>query len=63
MESYLNAKCFGKPIPSILKGIYDEEKYQKQQAYSKENYRFSLLSSSVSMLIIFIALFVGFLDG
>lgn len=58
--SYLNAKCFGKPIPSILKGIYDEEKYQKQQAYSKENYRFSLLSSSVSMLIIFIALFVGF---
>ena len=25
--SYLNSTWFGKPIPKVLEGIYDEEKY------------------------------------
>ena len=31
--SRLNASWFGKPIPAILSGVFDEEKYLKQQAY------------------------------
>lgn len=48
---YLNAKHFDDPIPDVLKDVYDEEAYYKSQAYKKENYRFSLVTSSSSLLI------------
>lgn len=53
----LNAKARSKPIPDKLKGIYHEEKYQKQQKYAKENHSFSTISKAVS----FIALLLMFL--
>lgn len=44
----LNAKASKNPIPRQLAGIYDEEKYKKQQAYSTANRKFGLLSTIVS---------------
>lgn len=48
-------------IPEQLIGIYDQEKYQKQQAYQKENSRIGLFSGFVSFIIILLILiFYGF---
>jgi len=63
---YLNTTKWSDTIPEEVKGIYDEEKYAKQQAYSKENHRFSMWTSSFSMLITLgMFLFFGFavVDG
>ncbi len=64
--SYLNTTTMSEIIPEEVKGIYDEEKYKKQQAYQRENHRFGILSSSFSMLItLAMFLFYGFalVDG
>lgn len=55
----LNASYRNRPIPAELQGIYDNQKYQKQQDYAKENSRFGLLSSGFSFLILLIFLFFG----
>ncbi len=63
---YLNTTKWSDIIPDEVKGIYDEEKYKKQQAYQKENHRFGLLTSSFSMVITLgMFLFYGFalVDG
>jgi STE24 endopeptidase len=57
---YLNAKHFNDPIPEALKDVYDEEEYNKSQRYKKENYRFGILVSTVSILA---TLAFFFLDG
>ena len=49
--SYLNTTTMSDTIPEEVKGIYDEEKYKKQQAYQRENHRFGILTSSFSMVI------------
>ena len=49
--SWLNTTTMSETIPEEVKGIYDEEKYKKQQAYQKENQRFGLLTSSFSMVL------------
>ncbi len=54
---YLNISWRSKAIPEELKGIYDDKKYAKQQAYSKENSRFSSFTSSFSFVVILIFLF------
>lgn len=64
--SALNVKSSKKPIPDLLSGIYDQDKYQKQQSYFRANTRFGLLTSTVSFLVIFLMIvFGGFgcLDG
>jgi STE24 endopeptidase len=48
---YLNTTKWSDVIPDEVKGIYDEEKYQKQQAYQKENHRFGIITSSFSVLV------------
>ena len=58
--SYLNSTWFGKPIPTELEGIYDEEKYAKQQNYSLTNYKFSTVMASINIVISLVALFIGF---
>ena len=58
--SYLNSTWFGKPIPAELEGIYDENKYAKQQRYSMTNYKFSTVMGSINIVISLVALFVGF---
>lgn len=58
---YLNSTRWSDQLPEEVKDIYDEEKYRKQQAYEKVNFRFSLISSSFSfVLLILMFLFAGF---
>lgn len=57
--SSLNASWFGKPIPAALEGIFDTDKYSKQQLYSKTNYRFGVFSSTFSVLVSLVALGLG----
>jgi STE24 endopeptidase len=58
---FLNASWFNKPIPEILNDVYDGEKYRKQQDYKLENYRFGILTSTLSFVIIVcMLLFNGF---
>lgn len=57
---YLNAKHFDDAIPKELRDVYDAEEYKKSQAYKKENYRFGLLSSIISIVA---TLLFFFLDG
>lgn len=62
----LNARNFGKPIPAELEGIYDEQKYQKQQAYSMSKYKVGIVTSVVSLVIELVAFgfgLFGWLDG
>jgi len=48
---YLNAQHFNDEIPGELEDVYNHEEYSKSQAYKKENYRFSLLTSSFTMIL------------
>lgn len=58
---YLNTKTMSDVLPDEVKGIYDEEKYKKQQAYQRENNRFGLISGSFSFaLTLAMFLFFGF---
>ncbi len=58
---YLNTTRMSKKLPEEVKGIYDEEKYKKQQAYQRENQRFGMVSGTFSFLIILaMFLFYGF---
>ncbi len=63
---YLNTTKWSDTLPDELKGIYDEEKYKKQQAYQRENHRFGILTSCFSFAItLSMFLFFGFalVDG
>ena len=53
---YLNSTRWSDLLPVELKGIYDDEKYRKQQAYQKVNYHFSILTSSFSFTILLLML-------
>lgn len=58
---YLNSTQWSDQLPEEVKGIYDEEKYRQQQAYEKVNYRFSLISSSFSFVVMLLMfLLTGF---
>ncbi len=48
---HLNAQHFDDDIPEPLKDVYQEEEYLKSQAYKKENYRFSVITSSFSIIL------------
>lgn len=63
---YLNTTKWSDKIPDDVKGIYDEKKYKKQQAYQRENHKFGVLTSSFSFIItLSMFLFYGFalVDG
>ncbi len=63
---YLNTKRMGAKLPGELAGIYNEEKYARQQAYQRENHRFGMVSGTFSFLVV-LAMFVfygfAFVDG
>ncbi|MDR2970399.1 MAG: M48 family metallopeptidase [Bacteroidales bacterium] len=48
---YKNATWFSKPIPPLLSDVYDAEKYKQQQNYKWDNYRFGIISSSLSFVL------------
>ncbi len=58
---YLNTLNWSDKLPEEAKWIYDEEKYKKQQNYEKTNYKFTIISSTISFFILFLFLiFWGF---
>lgn len=64
--SFLNMRHSTQPIPAILSGIYDEEKYARQQSYFRTNVRLGMVSSVCSFLLTFgLFVFKGFawIDG
>ena len=48
---HLNAKHFDDKVPKVLEDVYDKEDYFKSQAYKKENYKFSLITSGFMILL------------
>ncbi len=48
---YLNAKRFKSTVPSELTDVFDDEEYQKSQAYKMTNYRFGLVSDGFSLIL------------
>lgn len=64
--SILNMRHSTQPIPDILSGIYDEEKYTRQQSYFRTNVRLGMVSSVCNFLLTFgLFVFKGFawIDG
>ena len=57
--SVLNYKHRKEPIPEVVSDIYNKEDYNKWLDYTMENYRFGLISSSISLIILLVFLFVG----
>jgi len=57
---FLNAKQFDNPIPEELSDVYDKIEYEKSQQYKKVNFKFSLLTSTISIVA---TLLFFFLDG
>lgn len=55
---HLNNKHLKDPVPDELSNIYDDESYNKQQAYNQEKSRFSDIASlfSFTVLIVFLLL-------
>lgn len=49
--SFLNAKHFYDKVPNELKDVYDQKEYAKSQEYKKENYNFSKITSTFSLVI------------
>jgi len=56
---YLNFTHLKETIPEEVKGIYEEEAYRKSQRYEKVSLRFSLITSSFSLILLLIILFAG----
>lgn len=56
----LNARHYNNQIPEELIDVYPEEEYQKSIGYKRVNYKFKLVSSTISLCIM---LLFFFLDG
>jgi len=58
---YLNALHFDDIVPEELADVYDEKEYLKSQAYKKENHKFSIYTSTFSIVVtLAFFLFKGF---
>lgn len=49
--SFVNVRYSRTPLPAVLQGIYDPERYARQQDYFRTNARFGMLTGSVSFLV------------
>ncbi|GAL63122.1 M48 family metallopeptidase [Algibacter lectus] len=47
----LNAKHFNDALPEDLQDVYDAEEYKKSQQYKATNYKFSLLTSTFTVML------------
>ncbi len=56
----LNARHYNDPIPDNLQDVFDEEEYERSQQYKKANYRFGVVSSTFSVVVLLLFLY---LDG
>ena len=61
----LNLKALKHEIPAVLAGVYKPDKYRKSQEHTRSRTRFGFVTSSFSLLVIFLFWFTGgfnFLD-
>ncbi len=56
----LNYRHRNQPIPNNVSGLYDQEKYQNWLSYTMDNFKFGLISESLSTLILLSLLGFGF---
>jgi STE24 endopeptidase len=56
---YLNLKHIFPQLPEEVADVYDPESYKKSQLYKRTNTRFSLITSSYSLTLTLIMLFIG----
>ncbi len=56
---YLNTTRWSNIIPDELKGIYDEKEYQRQQDYTKVNYRFGRYLAYLTFVLVLLILYFG----
>ena len=59
--TWLNGKWMTHPVPAVLEGLYDEEKYRKQQEYTRANRRLSWIERCVTLAITLVVLLTGVL--
>ncbi len=57
--NFLNAKHFKDNVPEDLSDVYSSEEYKKSQGYKWTNYRFGILTSTYSILLILSVLIFG----
>jgi STE24 endopeptidase len=57
--NFLNAKRFKESIPEELSDVFNSEEYKKSQDYKLTNYRFGILTSTFSILLILSVLIFG----
>lgn len=55
----LNLQRLTPEVPGSFKGYYDEEKYAKSQAYTRENSKFGLLQDTISIFLIIPFILLG----
>lgn len=56
----LNARHYNDPVPDSLRDVFDRKEYEKSQRYKKVNYKFGIISSTFSLVVLLLFLF---LDG
>lgn len=49
--SWLNLKTWDRPLPDEVKDLYDTQKYKEAKDYAFANFKLSLISSSLSLII------------
>ncbi len=54
---YLNSTRWSDKLPGELRGIYDEQKYEKSQQYEKTKHNFSIITAVFSLFVILLMLF------
>jgi STE24 endopeptidase len=57
--AYYNSKNWDSKLPEELKGIYDEEKYQKSQEYAAAKEKISWIAGSISFVASILMLLLG----
>ncbi|WP_062059513.1 M48 family metallopeptidase [Aquimarina longa] len=55
----LNARHYNNQIPEELLDVYPQDEYQKSIAYKKVNFKFKLISSSISLVIMLLFFFLN----
>ena len=61
--SYRNRKAATPQMPPQLEGLYDTEKYAKQQSYFRTNNRFSLITSTFTTILMIVLLSTQMFGG
>ncbi len=56
---YLNLKNTGGKLPDEVSDVYKPEEYDKSQRYKRINTRFSFITSSFSLILVLLMLFLG----